>query len=468
MIVRRRPQRKLGEEALHQLIADHEDMKWEAWMKEADKLLDDEELIEIVYEALAGRHPESARLGRESTPCEVVLRMMLLKHIRNWSYEEMEREVRANLIYREFTRIGTGRVPEHTTMVKLGQAIGDEHLKKLNRVLATKARDKKIAPGRKMRLDTTVTESNIHYPTDSSLLADGVRVLNRMVGKIREVMEETGENFRDRSRTVKRRLIEIGKSAAQRSEQAKQKRNVAYKKLMGAARATVNQAVKVAEEAGGKVNEIRDAAKRAMVKRAIEQILVASAFTNNVIKQTRERVVKGNTHYKEKVVSLFEPETEIIKKGKSGKPAEFGKMVKIQEAENQIITDYDLYDHRPQDSDLLMSAIEAHVAIYGRPPKLVAADGGFRGHNQEATAVGVKHVAIPQPRGRSPNRKPHPRWFKLAQRWRAGCEGRISVLKRRHGLFKSKYKGTSGMRRWVGLGVIASNLISMGRVLANR
>ena len=156
---------------------------------------------------------------------------------------------------------------------------------------------------------------------------------------------------------------------------------------------------------------------------------------------------------------------EAIRKGKAHKPTEFGKLVKIQEAENQIIVDYEVYDERPTDAVLLLPAIAKHKAVFGHAPRLLAADAAFFSAANEAAAeaAGVKQVAIPSKATKSQTRRQrqHQRWFRRAQRWRVGCEGRISVLKRKHGLGRSRYQGRAGMQRWVGLGVIANNLLAI-------
>jgi IS5 family transposase len=188
--------------------------------------------------------------------------------------------------------------------------------------------------------------------------------------------------------------------------------------------------------------------------------------------QTRARIFRGDTRSEGKIVSLFEPATEIIRKGKASKPTEFGKMVKLQEAENQIVTAYEVYDRRPSDCDLLIGAIETHRARLARTPRLLAADAGFYSADNEAAAKarGVKRVCIPNRSTKSPERKreQRKRWFRNGQKWRSGCEGRISVIKRRHGLNRCRYKGAAGMARWVGLGVIADNLINIGSAMAKR
>ena len=188
-------------------------------------------------------------------------------------------------------------------------------------------------------------------------------------------------------------------------------------------------------------------------------------IVKKVVHQAKARVFGGDTHVEGKVLSVFETSTEVIRKGKASKPTEFGKMVKIQEAEN-------LYDQKPSDSDLLIPAIETHQAVMGRTPDMAAADAGFYSAKNVAKAeeMGVKRVSVPNRSTKSAARKQYQkqRWFKKGQKWRTGCEGRISLLKRRHGLRRSLYKKDAGMKRWVGLGVIADNLINLGKAMSKK
>jgi transposase, IS5 family len=193
-------------------------------------------------------------------------------------------------------------------------------------------------------------------------------------------------------------------------------------------------------------------------------------LVGQVIRQARARVLGGDVHVLGKLVSVFEPSTEVIRKGKASKPTEFGKMVKIQEAENQIITHYEVFAKRPNDRDLLVPAVQKHEEQIGRVPQLVAGDAGFysAGNETELNEMGVKQISVPNRSTKSPERRRHQkrRSFRRGQKWRTGVEGRISVLKRRHGLNRCRYRGDAGMQRWVGLGVIADNLINIGRFLA--
>jgi IS5 family transposase len=191
-----------------------------------------------------------------------------------------------------------------------------------------------------------------------------------------------------------------------------------------------------------------------------------------VMRQTRIRIFAGDTKSPGKIVSVFEAHTEIIRKGKASKPNEFGKLVKIQEAENQIVTHFEVFAERPADSTLLLPSIQMHEQRLGRIPRAVAADAGFysRAGEKAAQALGVRWMSVPNKRTKSGERKVLQRqgWFRSGQKWRTGSEGRISVLKRRHGLRRCLYPGLDGMRRWVGLGVIADNIIQMGCYLARQ
>ena len=434
---------------------------WEPWMRQADQLLDDDQLIDQVFEAQGKRWKYSCTRGRLQTPSEVVLRLMILKHVRDWSYQTLEREVRANLVYRAFARIGGEKVPDAKTMGRLGQAVGAEVVAGLHRRIVELAVENNVVQGRKMRVDTTVVETNIHYPTDSTLLGDGTRVLTRIMKKIAGTVDGLKERVRDRMRSVRKKVLGVAIAARRKGEAGEEQRRGLYQGLLSLSRKIVNQAKRVAKE-------VSSLSRKTQTKMhgLIDQLGTMTERTQQVIRQTKVRIFGGNTKHPDKLVSVFEPHTEIIRKGKASKPTEFGKMVKVQEAENQLVTHVEVYEERPADSDLLVDAVVRHQELLGRTPTLVAADAGFfsQANEKALTQQGVKRVSIPNRNTKSEGRKEHQkqRWFKNGQRWRTGCEGRISVLKRRHGLNRCLYPGQEGMKRWVGLGVIADNLINIG------
>ena len=465
MIEMRRAQLTFGDGLIAGEVSDLR----EGWMEYADRVLADEQIVAAVYEALARRHPKSRSRGRLGAPAEVVLRLLILKHVRNWSYQVLEREVRANLVYRDFTRVGGDKTPDAKTIGRWGLAVGPETIKQIHDRMVQIAREQDVMQGRRMRVDTTVVETNIHHPTDSTLLGDGVRVLIRTMKQITKIVGVVGTKLRDRSRSVKLRLLEIARTARAKGPLNQGKLKEGYRKLLDSTSRVVGQAKRFCTEIADGVKRAKGVLKQMALEGLRQELEAMLPLVRQVMWQTRERIFRGNTRAEGKLVSVFEPSTEIIRKGKAGKPNEFGKMVKLQEAENQIVIDYEVYDQRPSDSDLLISAIETHAGKLGRTPRLVAADAAFYSAKNEAAAKarGVKRVCIPHRNTKSAERKREQkkRWFRNGQKWRTGCEGRISVVKRRHGLDRCRYKGSTGMKRWVGLGIVADNLINIGRVM---
>src|SRR5258708_2209946 len=342
-------------------------------MRHADTALGDDALLLIIQQELAKRCKKSKTRGRKATPAEVVLRMLLLKHVRNWSYETLSREVRVNLVYREFTRIGGEKVPDDRTMGNLARQLGPEVIQQLHRRVVEIAQEKKIAAGRKMRVDTTVVETDIHYPTDSSLLGDGVRVLTRIMKKVTAVVGKVGTQMRDRGRSAKLKVLAIARASRNKTEQGRQKMKNAYLQLLEITSRVAGQAKKFSSEIAGRVKR----GNLSVLHKAKKQLDEMIPRVQQVLRQTRERVLRGNTQADGKLLSVFETHTEVIRKGKANKPNEFGKLVVVQEAENQIITHYEVCEQRPADATLLEGCLEQHVEQFGRALKSVPADPGF-------------------------------------------------------------------------------------------
>jgi len=452
--------RKHGQRSVFEVLLPDGDKLWDPALRRMDAVLEDEELVDLVADALERRWPGSRRKGRPGTPAEVVLRMLVLKHLYDWSFDECERETRGSLVYRAFCRIDCERVPDAKTLIRLSHLLGADVLKKILARLVDLARERKVVRGWKLRVDTTVVETNVHYPTDSSLLSDGVRVLTRTLKKLREDVGDGVVEIRDRSRAMARRVFEL----AQRSrklvqEKARARLQQVYGEVLGITRAVVREAKAAVEAVEGRVSRVGAA--------LVHEIRQTVDIVRRVIRQTRARVFTGDTHYPGKVLSIFEPHTEAIRKGKAVKPTEFGKLVKIQEAEGQFITDYEVCATRVADQDLWTPSLKQHGELFGRPPRLAVADAGFASRKNELAAMelGVKRVVLPGA-SKGSKEKERKRWFRRALRWRTGCEGRISTLKRRHGLRRCRDRGTTGMERWVGLGVVANNLLVLGRASA--
>ena len=295
-----------------------------------------------------------------------------------------------------------------------------------------------------------------------------MRVLTRIMKKVAAKVGKVGQQMRDRSRSAKLKVLAIARASRNKTEPGRQKMKKAYLQLLEITSRVTGQAKKFSQAMTRRIQQ----GHRAALHKAKKQLDQMIPRVQQVMRQTRERVLRGNTKAEGKLLSIFETHTEVIRKGKAHKPNEFGKLVLIQEAENQIVTHYQVCEQRPADSTLLAGCLEQHVAQFARAPERVAADPGFFSAANESRAeqMGVRRVSIASHDTKSPARKQRQkqRWFKELQKWRTGCEGRISVLKRRHGLRRSLYKGPAGIRRWVGLGVIADNLIHIGTHLAKR
>jgi len=398
MIATRRLQRNFADGFITEAVED----LWEPWMRHADRALEDDALLLIIQQELAKRCKKSKTRGRKATPVDVLLRMLLLKHVRDWSYETLSREVRANLVYREFTRVGGEKVPDDRTMGNLARQLGPEVIEKLHCRVVEIARENKIATGRKMRVDTTVVETDIHYPTDSSLLGDGVRVLTRIMKKVTAVAGKAGTRMRDRSRSAKLKVLAIARASRNKTEKGREKMKKAYLQLLEITSRVAGQAKKFSHEIANRVKQ----GNLSVMNKAKKQLDQMIPRVQQVLRQTRERVLRGNTKAEGKLLSIFETHSEVIRKGKAHKPNEFGKLVLIQEAENQIVTHYQVCDQRPADATLLVGCLEQHVERFGRAPEKVAADPGFfsAANESKAEQMGVKRVSIPSHDTKSPAR----------------------------------------------------------------
>jgi transposase, IS5 family len=428
-------------------------------LTQLDRLLDDDTLFQTVKADMARRFPRTLRDGRPSTPVEVILRLLVVKHLYGWSYEATERWVSDSLVLRQFCRVYMEHVPDDTTLLRWANLMQPATLHHLLDHVVELARTLKVTRGRKLRIDGTVVETCIHHPTDSTLLYDGVRVLGRTLAKARAVLQQATavarDAVRDRTRSAKRQMKRIMEAARQRGTEAADRLRTAYQRLLEITRVTVKQATQV--EAS--LSAHRTSAHRTLAA-TLRQFI---PLVQQVVSQTTRRVLQGEAvPAAEKLVSLFEPHTAIIRKGKPGKPTEFGRGIWLDEVEGGIISRYAVLDGNPAEDAQLPPSLAHHRRLFRRPPRLLAGDRGVHStaNEQYATKHGVKEVVLPKPGGKSAKRIAHEqqRWFRRGHNWRAGIEGRISGLKRRHKLDRCRYHGTAGMERWVGWGVIVHDL----------
>jgi IS5 family transposase len=430
-----------------------------------DRLLDDDKLFLQIKADFSKRHPNSERLGRRSTPVEVILRMLIVRRLYDWSFEATERNVSDSLLLRQFCRLYLEAAPDDTTLIRWAKLIGADTLEDLNERVVVLAFERKVTRGRKLRSDATVVETNICHPTDSGLLGDGVRVLGRLMGKAKEILGQSGEVFRNRSRSAKRLGRSIAEGTRRRGEEAKKASKAAYERLLGVTRASLKQA--------SKVQQMLRSEEAPLSGRLADELERFEGLLERVVEQTECRVLSGESvAASEKLVSLFEEHTSIIARGKASKKTEFGRKVWLSEVEGGIVTGYRILEGNPSDEKQLLPTLEDHLRLFGGPPRLVAADRGvYSSANEEgAREMGVKRVALPKKGAKDTQRQRHEQqgWFRRARRFSAGVEGRISVMKRRGYLGRCRDKGEEGFGRWVGWGVLTSNLHAIARAQAAR
>jgi IS5 family transposase len=437
-------------------------------LTQLDHLLDDDTLFQAVPAALARRRPRTLIDGRPSTPVEVILRLLVVKHLYGWSYEATERWVSDSRVLRQFCRVYAESVPDDTTLLRWAHLIQPETLHRLLDHVGALAQSLKVTRGRKRRIAGTVVATNIHHPTDSTLLYAGVRVLSRMVAKAKSVLQAapplTRQVFRDRTRSAKRQMKRIMEAARQRGTEAAARMRTAYQRLLDLSQATVRHAQRV-----GVVLQAHATQASPTLGGALAHFV---PLVQPVMVQTTRRVRHGEAvPAPEKLVSLVEPHTAIIRTGKPGKPTACGRVLWGDEVEGGILSRYDVLDGNPAEDAQLPPSLDHHRRGFHRPPRLLAGDRGVHSaaNEQYATTHGVKEVVLPQPGAKSAKRMAHEqqRWFRRGHNWRAGIEGRSSGLKRRHKLDRCRYHGTAGMERWVGWGVITHNLRGIAQAIAH-
>lgn len=430
-----------------------------------DRLLEDEELYQLIRSDFAKRYPLTEETGRKSTPVEVILRMLTIKRLYGLSYEQTEYQVRDSLVLRLFCRVYFNPVPDDTTLIRWANLVKAETLVAYNQRVTQLATELKVTKGRKLRTDGTVVESNIHAPSDSRLLADSVRVLGRTLQRARQVLSKQTElgaqAFRNRTRSARKTARKVGRLVARQKETGQR----AYRKLVKIAQQSVSQAKQVLEaleeSSHQQAQHLRDTLET-FIPRA-----------EQVIEQTVRRVFQDEkVPADEKIVSIFEPNTAIIRRGKPGKPVEYGRKVWLDEVEGGIVTRWQVLDGNPSDKLQWVPSLDAHQQLFGKPPTQASADRGVYSAPNEAEAKhrGVKRVVLPKPGKKSEIRRQHEKqsWFRRARKWHAGVEGRISVLKRCFDLDRCLNHGENGFHCWVGWGVIANNLRKIGTTVAAR
>jgi IS5 family transposase len=414
-------------------------------------------------------------LGRPGTPVEWYLRLMFLKFRHGLGFETLCAEVSDSISWRRFCRIGLdGRVPHPTTLMKLTSRCGEAAVACLNEALWAKAAGQKLLRTARVRADTTVICANVAYPTDSGLLAKAVGKLVRTARRVQAAGGATGTVMTDRRRAAGRRVREIASKLRSRGKLSREETTQAICQVTGEladlAQKTAAQAAAVLRNGRRAVSKAISGRVRGRLVRALNELAVTIERTAQVVAQTRSRLAGKLPDSATRLVSLHDPDARPIRKGRIDKPVEFGFKAQVADNDDGIILDYSVEYGAAPDGPQLAPAVERIGRRAGRLPRAVTAD---RGYGQPAIerdlhALGVRTIAIPRQARASPARKAleHSRGFHRLVKWRTGCEGRISYLKRCYGWDRTRLDGTNGAAIWCGHGVFAHNLVKISALAA--
>jgi IS5 family transposase len=463
---KRNPQRGLDFSGSHLKITNEYYARYEAVstvLDQAPKLLnlihaDLDKTLEYVNLERSGRRPEYTT--------DNVLRILICQVLEGASLRGIVVRIDDSNFLRRFTRIDNGPMMDYTTLCKLKNAIHPETWNAVNRGLAEHAVRRELIDGDRLRLDTTAVETNIHYPTDSTLLWDVYRTLDRLIRQAREIDPEAVGSRRLQARRAKRLQQRINRRAAKTGRSA-QRLKPLYLRLIRMVDGLFDWARSVRRELARsqRFTSVMDAAKATAI---MEQIDHYTVLGRQVVSQARRRVLQGErVPNDEKLFSIFEPHTELLKRGKAGKDVEFGHMIQIQQVDGKFITDYEVFDERPVEHELVDSALKSHKKLFGHDPDELAADKGYYESMDaiERLQCKVPMVSIAKKGRRTPEEteREHDLLFRLAQRFRAGVEGTISFLKRMLRLARCFNKGWEHFVATVGQTILAHNLLALAR-----
>jgi len=415
-----------------------------------------------------------ARIGRPSIPMETYLRLMFLKFRYRLGYESLCREAGDSISWQRFCRIPFGaRVPHPTTLMKITTRCGDAAVAGLNEALLAKAAAAKLLRTDKVRADTTVVEADVAYPTDSGLLAKAVATMARTVERIKAAGGATRTRSRDRRRSAGRRARAIASKLRLRGEQQRDQAQAAVRRITGELAGIAEQAVRDASAVMRNAKRaLRQASgqRKGQLRRAINDLDTVMARTRRVVAQTRGRLTGTMPESSTRLVSLHDVDARPIRKGRLGKPVEFGYKAQIVDNADGVILDHNVEIGNPPDAPQLAPAIERIARRTGHTPRAVTADRGYGEASVERDLhqLGVTSVAIPRKSKPSAARREfeHRRAFRDKVKWRTGSEGRINHIKRSYGWNRTELTDIHGARTWCGHGVFAHNLVKIGALAA--
>jgi IS5 family transposase len=424
-------------------------------LKKISEVLDQlPQAAQLVHASLV--HPKTKRLGRKGMSAEQVLRAMLIKQMNGFSYEELAFHLADSNVYRWFCRLGIGdKPPSRSTLQKGIKRVQAETWDAINRLLVHYAVEHKIERGDKIRTDCTAVETNIHHPNDSSLLWDCVRVLTRLLHVARD---QFGLAFNDHSRRARRRTqgIAFAKSAPARLP--------LYRDLIKVTGRTVGQAKLVTEQLGKLDLDFMQALKAQGLATELGEYV---AMAEKVISQTERRVLQGESvPAAEKLLSIFEPHTDIIVK--DNRQPIYGHKICLTAGASSLVTDVVVEKGNPADVTLAVEMINRQKEIFGKAPRQASFDGGFASRENLTVIkkLGVSDVAFSKRVGLQITDMVKSAWvYRRLRDFRSGLEGIISFLKRGFGLARCAWKGFPSFKAYVTASVLSCNLLIVARHL---
>ena len=432
----------------------------------ADFLDEHDEIIEAIRGNLRCglKRPDT---GRKGLTAQQVLRSLILMRVKNWDYRELRERIADGLTLRRFTDFNAQPVPKHDAFQRAFTRLTPQTLKLVNELLVQAAVAMGLEDGSKLRVDTTVVATDIHHPTDNTLLWDVVRVLTRLVGRLADTIERPIKGFRNRTRAARRRMLAIQRmTTTQRQTQQRGK----YRELIGIAEEVVEQARSGLRHT--RKVRAKDVPSQLALEELRREIEHYCGLGERVVDQARRRVLQGE-QVAEKIYSIFEPHTDLIMRGKVRTPVEFGHKVFLAESAQGLITQYEVLTGNPSDENHVEPSLSRHEATFGSAPRLYGSDRGFFSEKNLAACErsGVAVVCIPQRGGKKTAEREayeKSREFKKGQRFRAGIEGRISVLFRGRGMKRCLAEGRERFELFVGAAVFVNNLLMIASLLKRR
>lgn len=406
-------------------------------------------VLNQVFKDLIGTNKSD--VGRLGLTAEQVLRSAILKQHRNLTYEELSFHLEDSQSFRAFARMEMGQYPSGSTLQENIKALKEETWEQVNQLVTGYAQEEGFEKGQKVRIDSTGVESNIHYPTDATLLQDGIRVITRLLMDGYQLVPKPAYGFSDHTRVVKRRVLKI------KNTKKPEERQQAYKDLLQIAE-TVRRyalaAISALEIYPGEGEQV------IFIGNLTEELKRAIGLFDRIMDQTRRRVLRGEkVPASEKVVSFFEDHTDIIEKGQ--RETVYGHKVFLTGGKSGLILDCLVVSGNPADTDLFIPLLERQEHKYGKPPLQTAADGGFASLDNlnRAKQMGVKDVSFSKKRGLSVLEMVRSLWvYKKLKNFRAGIEGNISRLKRVFGLTRCTWREWEGFKQYVWSAVVSYNL----------